>query len=212
MFARYFTRRNIVDAIGLFLLLMLLVLGQTGCTRASVVQKSASPANDTFYQSLESMQGRKVAGRPVYADEKMAPFAGKAITLEVASCTKKEMRIPIYVGDKIYRTLVLERTPNGFFLKHENKTEAGRSKAVDLYGGQTVEAGTAFMQFFPADAYTNNLLGSSSPSVWTLAFSSDRSTFTYLAESDGKLQMQIDFDLHDYLAVTPSKTNQRSKR
>jgi hypothetical protein len=68
------------------------------------------------------------------------------------------------------------------------------------------------MQSFPADAYTNNLLGLSSPSVWTLAFSSDRSTFTYLVESDGKLQMQIDFDLNDFLAVAPSKANQRSRR
>ncbi len=182
------------------------------CTRTPMAKSELVPASQTFYQSLENLQGRMLQGQSIYPEEKWAPFAGQEIAMEVTSATKNEMRIPIYIGGKVYRTLILERTPKGFMLKHENKKEDGRSHDINLYGGHTTENGTAFMQFFPADTYTKNLMSLSAPSVWTLAFSSDRSTFSYLVESDGKLQMQIDFNLNDYLATNANKTEQRSRR
>jgi len=180
--------------------------------RAPLTSSERIQPNEAFYQSLESLQGRMVQGQTIYPEGKWAPFAGQAISMEVASSTNSEMRIPIYIGGKVYRTLILERTPIGFMLKHENKTEDGHSADINLYGGHTKGNGTAFMQFFPADTYTKNLLSLSTPSVWTLAFSSDRSTFSYLVESDGKLQMQIDFNLNDYLASNANKPEQRSKK
>lgn len=180
--------------------------------RTPIAESAQIPANETFYQSLVNLKGKKLEGQTIYPEGKWAPFAGQQIALEVASCTKKEVRIPIFIGGKVYRTLILERTPEGFFLKHENKNEDGRSNQIDLYGGQTEGNGTAYVQLFPADLYTKNLMSLSTPSVWTLAFSSDRTTFSYLVESDGKLQMQIDFNLNDYLANMPVKTEQRSTR
>ncbi|WP_146153500.1 hypothetical protein [Adhaeribacter arboris] len=180
--------------------------------RTPVTKSATISASEEFYQSLGNLQGRMVQGQTIYPEGKWTPFAGQPISLEVTSHTKSKMRIPIYIGGKVYSTLILERTPTGFLLKHENKTENGQSHEINLYGGHTNNNGTAFMQFFPADTYTKNLMRLSSPSVWTLAFSSDRSTFSYLVESDGKLQMQIDFNLNDYLATNSNKTEQRSRR
>ncbi|QMU29790.1 hypothetical protein [Adhaeribacter radiodurans] len=189
-----------------------IIFTNTSCTRAPIAQSELVPAKEVFYQSLESLQGKMMQGQTIYPEGKYVPFVGQEIAMAVSSCTKNEMRIPIYIGGKIYRTLILERTPAGFLLKHENKKEDGRSNEINLYGGHTQDNGTAFMQFFPADTYTKNLMSLTSPSVWTLAFSSDRSTFSYLVESDGKLQMQIDFNLNDYLATTTGKGEQRSRR
>ena len=190
---------------------MLFLFG-TSCMRAPITKSAETPDNETFYQSLANLQGKKLEGQTIYPEGKWAPFAGQPISLEVSSCTKKEMRIPIYIGGKVYRTLILERTPAGFFLKHENKNEDGRSNQINLYGGQTEGNGNAYMQLFPSDTYTKNLMSLSTPSVWTLAFSSDRTTFSYLVESGGKLQMQIDFNVNDYLANMPTKPEQRSIR
>lgn len=180
--------------------------------RTPVTESNLNLVNDAFYRSLESMQGRKIGGYTIYPESKSALFGGQPIFLEVINCTKSEMRIPIYIGEKVYRTLIVERTSTGFFLKHENKKADGQAHAINLYGGHTKGNGTAFMQFFPADTYTRNLMSLSTPCVWTLAFSSDYSTLSYLVESDGKLEMQIDFNLKEYLATTADKTVQRSKR
>ena len=191
---------------------LFLLVSSTSCMRTPMAESVQNPENETFYESLINLKGKKLEGQTIYPEGKWAPFAGQPISLEVASCTKKELRIPIYIGGKVYRTLILERTADGFFLKHENKNDDGRSNQINLYGGQTEGNGTAYVQLFPSDAYTKNLMSLSTPSVWTLAFSSDRSTFSYLVESDGKLQMQIDFNLNDYLANMPVKTEPRSIR
>ena len=194
------------------ILTTLLLFTTASCMRMPVTENNLNPANDAFYHSLESMLGRRIVGQTIYPEAKSELFAGQLISLEVTDCTKSEMRIPIYIGEKVYRTLLLERTPMGFFLKHENKKADGRAHEINLYGGHTKGNGTAYLQFFPADTYTRNLMSLSTPSVWTLAFSSDYSTFSYLVESNGKLEMQIDFNLKDYLATTVGKTEQRSKR
>ncbi|QNF33114.1 hypothetical protein HUW51_10385 [Adhaeribacter swui] len=194
-------------------LVVLLLFTFTGCMRTPTTGNSSlRTANEAFYQTLESLQGKKLAGQTIFPEMPSALLAGQPVSIEVASCTKSEMRIPIYVGEKVFRTLILERTATGFFLKHEIKKENGQTHEINLYGGQTKGNGTAFMQFFPADTYTKNLLSLSAPSIWTLAFSSDYSTFSYLVEKDGKLEMQIDFNVNDYLATTANKTEQRSKR
>ncbi|RDC65099.1 hypothetical protein [Adhaeribacter pallidiroseus] len=194
------------------ILLALMLFAATSCIRTPVATKNYNPANDTFYQALESLQGARVIGQPLYPETKSTLFAGQLVSLEVINCTKSEMRIPIYIGEKVYRTLILERTPAGFFLKHENKQEDGQANRINLYGGHTKGNGTAYMQFFPADTYTKNLMNLSTPCVWTLAFSSDHSTFSYLVENNGKLELQIDFNLNNYLAATAGKWEQRSKR
>ncbi len=194
------------------ILIALVLFTAASCMRTPVTQNISNPANDAFYRSLESMQGRRIAGQTIYPESKSALFAEQPIFLEVINCTKSEMRIPIYIGEKVYRTLIVERTPTGFFLKHENRKVDGRAHQINLYGGHTKGNGTAYMQFFPADTYTKNLMSLSAPSVWTLAFSSDYSTFSYLVESNGKLEMQIDFNLQEYLVTAAGKTDQRSKR
>lgn len=194
------------------ILTLFVVFASTSCMRAPITKNSPRPVDDYFYRSLGSMQGRRITGQTIYPESKAGLFAEQPISLEVIYCTKSQIRIPIYVGATVYRTLILERTPTGFFLKHEHKKAGGQSHEINLYGGHTQGNGTAFMQFFPADTYTKNLMSLSTSSVWTLAFSSDYSTFSYLVESNGKLEMQIDFNLKEYLATTAGKIEQRSKR
>jgi sugar lactone lactonase YvrE len=55
--------------------------------------------------------------------------------------------------------------------------------------------GSGYLVVFPADGYSRHLLGGQLSYTWTLAFDNDRSRFSYMAETDGKLTIQFDFDL-----------------
>ena len=206
MFSQYFTRENILDFMGLVALFLLLALGQS-CMRTPITGTANTSANDAFYQSLRGLQGKRIEGRTIYPAGREAPFAGKPILLEVASCTKNEMRLPIYIGGKIYRTLILERTPSGFFLKHEDKTETSKAPVLPQSSGQPTTSGPSF----PPDTYLNNRIRPAASRVRTSAFNNDQSVFSYFMELEGKLPMQIDFDLPDYLAATTFKSNQQSR-
>lgn len=198
MFLSYFTRENILNFLGLATLFLLLGLGQNG-GRPPLNKVAGTPLNDTFYQSLQRLEGQRLAGRTIYPTGQRAPFAGQPIHLEVARCTKNEMRMPLYVGGKVYRTLILERTPTGSFLKHEDKTALSVAPVTSLNEKQRTDP--AYGPLSPADAANLPWPGPPATSVWTLTFNSDQSRFSYLMERDGQLQMQIDFDLPAYLAV-----------
>jgi len=117
------------------------------------------------------------------------------IWLEVAQCNQKEIRMPIYINEKIYRTLILSQDQSNYILRHENKRSDGTQAEISMYGGQTDGKKDAFLLLFPADGYSRQLLGAELNYAWSLAFTSDKSTLSYMIENNGKLTLQIDFDL-----------------
>ena len=162
-----------------------------GCQNATP-QKSPELS---FYNNLQALCKNKYAGSIVYPAGKEAPFQGKKIWIELASCSAKELRIPINIGDKVYRTLILGRNENSVFLQHENKRPDGSQAEISLYGGRAVTLTSPSLLVFPADSYSKQILGAERNCIWTLSISSDKSTLSYIAESDGRLDLQIDFNL-----------------
>lgn len=159
--------------------------------------KNSTPTinQHSFFDNLQGLCKKKFAGYIVYPAGKEAPFQGKKIWIEVASCSAKEIRIPINIGEKIYRTLILGRNESGVYLQHENKRPDGSQAEISLYGGKALSHQSPFLLVFPADSYSKQLLGSERNSSWSLSISSDKSTLSYIAESDGRLDIQIDFNL-----------------
>ena len=177
--------------VGLFYLLVAFLLG---CSAAKPIA-SRQPA--TFYKQLQQHCGKKLTGTVLYPGGKEAPFQGMHIWLEIDQCNEKEIRMPIKLDDKIYRTLILGRdnTGPGYTLRHENKRPNGTQAEFSMYGGQTTNAGSNFLLVFPADSYSRQLMGAEMNYVWSLAINSDRTTLSYMVETDGKLNLQLDFDL-----------------
>jgi len=185
--------KSIIKLRQIVLLFSLIGIGTVSCTPKIL---SETDADNYFYQNLLKASGKKLAGTIIYPAGEEAPFKGSTIWLEVNPNSKKEIRLPIHTGEKVYRTLILERDEAGYSLKHENKKADGTHAEISLYGGHTAEVSSPFMLYFEPDVFTRHLLGTDRRN-WSLALSSDGSILSYIAEDDGRLMMQIDFNIQE---------------
>lgn len=184
-------------------LLALAALSVAGCAMPSTAASSSTPA-DTFLVALATHCGKAYAGRITANQPAPAtpdPFEGKTLVMHVRGCNDptREIRIPFHVGDDRSRTWVLTRTGTGLRLKHDHRHEDGSPDAVTLYGGDTVDAGTAQRQAFPVDAgsvamFKREGLNASLNNTWAMELVPAK-TFVYeLSRPNGRL-FRVEFDL-----------------
>jgi hypothetical protein len=152
-----------------------------------------------FMDHLFDLKGKKLAGTVVYPYGQGTPFKGEQIWLEVKAKGRKQILLPIYHDQQLYRTLILGQDEQGYFLQHENKKPSGLQAEISMYGGHHAGTPSPFLLVFPADAYSKQLLGSLRENVWSLAFNNERSVLSYIAEENGHVTLQIDFDLSEVL-------------
>jgi hypothetical protein len=168
----------------------------SACTAA--IQQPVKGAG--FMDPLFQLKGKKVAGTVIYPSGQHAPFKGENIWLEVKAKGRKQILLPIYRNQQVYRTLILTQDAQGYFLQHENKKPGGLQAEISMYGGRSEGTPSPFLLVFPADAYSRQLLGSYRENVWSLAFNNERTLLSYIAEENGHVTMQIDFDLSQVLS------------
>ena len=184
-----------------------LVLGLGAC--ASTPAPAASP-QQTFFDRVVALCGKAYTGRivaDVPAPTSPDPFAGKTLVMHVRECSGDTIRIPFHVDDDRSRTWVLTRADGGLRLKHDHRHADGSADAVTLYGGDTLDAGTASRQQFPVDAesrtmFTREGRGVSNTNVWAMEIAPARS-FTYELARPGRL-FRVEFDLTRPVAAPPA--------
>ena len=164
-----------------------------GCATARPV----SP-QQAFMDRLLAMCGKRLEGRivspPVAAD---ADFAGKRLVMHVRDCSPTEVRIPFHVGEDHSRTWVITRESTGVRLKHDHRHEDGTEDKLSQYGGETVVAGTAGRQEFPADEFSRELftrenIPQSVANVWAIEVEPP-SFFAYELRRPGRF-FRVEFD------------------
>ena len=154
---------------------------------------------DRFFAALSALCGKAFEGRVASpAVEADRDFAGKRLVMHVRDCSKDEIRIPFHVGEDRSRTWVVTRTATGLRLKHDHRHEDGSEDALSRYGGDTVAAGTAERQEFPADAYSKQLFvrenrAVSATNVWAMEVHS-ADMFAYELRRPGRF-FRVEFDL-----------------
>jgi len=156
---------------------------------------------DAFMAALASQCGQAFAGK-VRVDVPETPdsaFAGKAMVMHVRECRAGEIRIPFQVGDDRSRTWVITRTATGLRLKHDHRHEDGTPDASTMYGGDSVDAGTAVRQSFPVDAESVAMFGrqdlaASVTNTWAMEIVPGKQFVYELSRPGGRL-FQVAFDL-----------------
>ncbi|MCE3001180.1 MAG: hypothetical protein LW860_00575 [Xanthomonadaceae bacterium] len=160
---------------------------------------SAAPA-DEFLAALVGICGQAFAGRitanvPVAPDD---PFVGQRLLMHVRECAPGAVRVPFHVGDDRSRTWVLTRTADGLRLAHDHRHADGTPDVLTMYGGDTLDPGSATRQAFPANAGSKALFeregrAVSTGNTWTLEIDPGR-RFSYRLARTGR-EFQVDFDL-----------------
>lgn len=147
---------------------------------------------DGFFAALTARCGQAYAGALISTDTADADMSGRAMVMELRSCSAQEIRIPFHVqrADGSWdrsRTWVINRTVSGLRLKHDHRHEDGSADAVTMYGGDTIDMGSAAFQNFPVDAdsialFQREGLERSVTNIWSVAISASDAPdahFTY---------------------------------
>ena len=184
------------------------LLGLAACGDKAADAPAPAPVEqapaDAFLAAIAGHCGQAYAGRIVANQPASAtpdPFEGQALVMHVRGCDapEREIRIPFHVGDDHSRTWVLTRTAEGLRLKHDHRHQDGTPDAVTMYGGDTVDAGTAQRQTFPVDAESVAMfkragLNASLDNTWAMELVPAK-TFVYeLSRPNGRL-FRVEFDL-----------------
>lgn len=161
---------------------------------------------DRFLLTLQAHCGKAYEGRLVSSDEADKAIAAARLVMEVRNCAVDEIRIPFHVGENRSRTWVISETPKGLRLKHDHRHEDGTSDAVTMYGGDTVDKGTATRQEFPVDAYSVDLfkregLAASATNVWAVEATDE--LFAYELRRENRF-FRVEFDLTAPVANPPA--------
>lgn len=185
----------------------LLVAGAMAMT-LSACASTPSPISpqDRFFSNLRALCGQSYAGRVVTTDAADANFANQPLAMQVRECSDDEIRIPFHVGENRSRTWVITRTQAGLRLKHDHRHEDGTEDTLTQYGGDTVSAGTAERQEFPADEFSRNLftannIPQSVTNVWAVEVHPGR-TFAYELRRPNR-HFRVEFDLTQPVAAPP---------
>lgn len=126
----------------------------TAC--ASAPAPAANPQAQ-FWTALTTLcsksgRGKLIVGDPVLDKD----FASNPLIMGPVDCAPDRVEIPFAVGADVSRTWVVTRTATGLRLKHRHLHD-GKEEALSQYGGDTVGAGRATRQEFPADAFSEDL-------------------------------------------------------
>lgn len=126
-------------------------------------------------------------------------FIGKQLAIGPASCSDREIRIPVRVGDDTSRTWIVRRANDGkLTLKHRHIHADGTEDALTSYGGLARDGGSATRQSFGVDAESAALFRAqerlaSLENVWTVEVTPG-ATLTYELRRSGR-HARLAFDL-----------------
>lgn len=170
-----------------------LCLALSACASAP----DASPQGQ-FFTNLSALCGNAYEGRVVTTDVADADFASQRLVMHVRNCSADEIRVPFHVGENRSRTWVITRTPTGLRLKHDHRHEDGTEDALTQYGGDTVNAGSATRQEFPADEFSKTLFRANNipvsiDNVWAVEVHPG-ATYAYELRRPNRY-LRVEFDL-----------------
>lgn len=169
--------------------------------------------HDAFMRQLAAHCGKAYAGQLVTSDAADAEMRGKPMVMHVRTCSPGRIEIPFHIGgiapggewDRS-RTWIITRTASGLRLKHDHRHADGSADRLTMYGGDTVGAGTASFQAFPADAesialFRANDRAISITNIWAVEVTG--TGFAYELRRAGR-HFRVEFDLTRPVPAPPA--------
>ncbi len=158
-----------------------------------------SETHQAFFNNLASLCGKSFAGEQIYRSHHASGWAHLDMVMHITVCEPDQILIPFHVGEDQSRTWVFLAEDGQLRFRHDHRYPDGTPEEETLYGGYADQSGDAFVQHFPADAYSAKLIEDGGGNVWTVRLDEDFTTFTYRLERDGEKRLRVDFDLSNPL-------------
>jgi hypothetical protein len=173
---------------------------------------NAQNAAGQFFNAIRAYCGLAFEGRVVSDDPEDAALRRERLVLDIRRCSPREIRMPFIQGANRSRTWVLARKGGGLELKHDHRARNGRPEAITMYGGDTIDGGSATRQEFPADNYSAELFfqrgrPESAQNIWAMEVVPGR-LIAYELRRTGRF-LRIEFDVRRPIGPQPAAWGQR---
>ncbi len=154
-----------------------------------------SEEQQAFFNNLARLCGQSFEGEQIYRSHHASGWEDEELIMHVAVCEATQIQIPFHVGEDRSRTWIFLVEDGMLRFRHDHRYPDGTPEEETLYGGYADDTGTAFVQHFPADDYTAELIEDGGGNLWTVKMDENMTTFTYRLERDGEKRLRVDFDL-----------------
>ncbi len=148
-----------------------------------------------FLKNLASLCGKSFRGKQIFMDPRGTSWADNDLIMHVTICEDNMVHIPFHVDDNKSRTWIFAFEDGKLRFRHDHRHEDGTPEDLTLYGGYTDGTGTAFIQIFPNDEYTKNLVSDDIERTWVVILDENFSTLTYKLRYHGERYFEARFDL-----------------
>lgn len=182
--------------------IIVLLLAASCGQRKQVPEKSEAAAElvveanqQAFFNNLASLCGKSFAGREVYMIPEDESWSHLNFVIHVTECDNERVLIPFHLSEDHSRTWMFLIEEGRLRFRHDHRLEDGTPDQVTLYGGYATRRGTPFVQHFPADDYTCELIPYACTNEWIVEIAEDFSKLTYRLTRNGILRFEAAFDL-----------------
>jgi len=173
---------------------------QTAEEATELISKFSSESQQTFVNNLASLCGKSYLGEQMYRSHHGQSWADKKLVMHVTLCEDDRVYIPFHLDEDHSRTWMFVAEDGKLRFKHQHLHEDGTPEEGSMYGGYADDRGTAFVQYFPADEYTGQVIEGGAGNVWIVTLADDLSSYSYRLDRDGEKRLEIRFDLTKPLA------------
>lgn len=148
-----------------------------------------------FMENLARLCGSSFRGRETYYLPGRESWADKDFVMHVVLCEEDRVHIPFHLDDDASRTWMFLVEEGRLRFRHDHRHPDGTPEELTLYGGYADGKGSAFVQSFPADDYTIELLADTLGRQWNIVMDEQLTNFSYQLQYGDKIVFQADFDL-----------------
>ena len=163
--------------------------------RIEAMESSVYETEKAFLDNLASLCGKSFRGRETWSAPGRVSWADRDFVMHVTVCEDDRVYIPFHLDEDRSRTWMFIMEERGLRFRHDHRHEDGTPEELTMYGGYADETGTAWMQKFPADEYTVELLDDTLGREWRVILAGDLSSMTYQLHYSEELMFAAEFDL-----------------
>lgn len=163
--------------------------------RVEALESGLSGPEQAFLDNLASLCGSSFRGEQTYMEPGRESWADRDFVMHVTVCEDDRVLIPFHLDEDRSRTWMFLAEDGRLRFRHDHRHEDGTPEDQTLYGGYSDGTGTAYLQKFPADEYTIELLEDVFNREWRVILAEDMSSVTYQLLYHSEVVFAAEFDL-----------------
>ena len=154
-----------------------------------------SESHQAFIRNLNNLCGNSYQGEQTYRSHHGESWAERKMIMHVTVCEEDRVFIPFHIDEDRSRTWMFLSENGRLRFRHQHLHEDGTHEDDSMYGGYATDEGTAFIQYFPADDFTAEVIPGGEGNLWTVSMDEELTRFSYRLDRDGEKRFEIVFDL-----------------